>query len=280
MNQQAGRMALVLAVLGAILVVVLAYFVAIRPELDAASFADEQRQSTEQDNEVLRATIDTLKAQASNVDQWQSDIDLVATQIPRLPQTDGLHAVIIQAGAASGATNVELRVDDISLITLDPSAAQAAAPPPTQGEAAGGLEDGGTGESGTPAEGEEDAGTQEPAVPSTSDVPTSVAAVDGLVSVQFTITLEGKPDAVTRYLNALYAQQNRYITLGGLSITRSEGSPETPGRPALETGDWNAVITGMAFSLIDPENPIEIDETGGTVTPFGGQIRNPLAPVF
>lgn len=271
-------MALVLAALGAVLIMVLGYFLAVRPELDAAAFADEQRQSTEQDNQVLQATIDSLRAQSENVEQWQADIDLVATQIPRLPETERLHAVVIQAGVASGATNVELRIDDISLVTVDPAAQQATAQPPA--DTAGGLEDGGTGESTEATTGAEDPGSAEPTEPSTGDVPTSVAAVDGLVAVQFTITVDGKPDAVTSYLNALYTQQDRYITLGGVSITRSEGAPETPGRPALETGDWNAVITGMAFSLIDPENPIEIDETGGTATPFAGQIRNPFAPVF
>ncbi len=271
MNQQNGKMGLLLAVLGAIAVLGLGFVFLIKPQLDAAASAEEERQLTVEDTDRLSIQLARVEKLSTEVAGWEEDLTAISAQMPSLPNVAELQQVLITAGNQSGVVHVESRFEAISAIdgadvkTLDDTTAAGAAPE------AGGTEDG------APATAGPEDGSPAP-VPVPVEEPVATGPViEGLVALQFSVIVEGTPEAVMRFINILHTQQDRYITLSGLDILGSEGAEAAPGRPAMANGDWTATVNAVAFVIIDPTMPYELDETE-KVAPYTGAFRNPFQP--
>ncbi len=246
MKQLTGATMAALAALAGVLILVFGYVFGVSPQLSAAGIANDEHALAVQDNQSITDQIEKLKGLELEVPAWQADIDEVAEQTPSLPDTEHLHRMLIDAATEAGIPWVTFRVEDISLIDAT-APAPAPAPAPTTGADATAEDSGTTG-----------------AAPVT---PAAGAAGEGLVAVQFTVTSEGHPDAVKQFLTNMYQQTRRYVTLSGLSIDASRGADAAPGRPGLAKGDVTITLSGVAFVLIDPEHPLEIDEAGGVPVP-------------
>ncbi len=253
MKQLSGMAMTALAALAGVLILVFGYMFGVSPQLSAAGLANDEHALAVQDNQSMRDQIEKLKGLGLEVPAWQADIDAVAKQIPSLPDTEHLHTVLLDAAAQAGIPWVEFRVDNIATIEAT-AAAPAPAPAPTSGSDAT-TEDQGSGAA-SPA-------PTTSAAPATPATPAAGAAVEGLVAVQFTVATEGHPDAVKQFLTNIYQQTRRFVTLTGFSINSSGGANAAPGRPELVKGDVTMTVSGIAFVLIDPANPLEIDEAGG-----------------
>lgn len=248
MKQQSGMAMVALAVLAAILILAFGYVFAVSPQLSAAGVANDEHALAVQDNQSLRDQINQLEALSLEVPGWQDDIDAIAEQIPSLPDTEDLQRMLIDAVTEAGIPWVEFRVEDTSLI--DAGAAATAAAPAAASDS--------TSEDDTTTE---DQGSGDAAAAPAA--PAAEASLEGLVAIQFTVSTEGHPDAVKQFLTNMYLQTRRFVTLSGFSINASPGADAAPGRPGLVTGDITITLSGIAFVLIDPTNPLEIDEVGG-----------------
>jgi hypothetical protein len=96
------------------------------------------------------------------------------------------------------------------------------------------------------------------------------------VAIFFTAKTEGHPAAVKQFLTNFYLQTDRYVTLYGFIAEATEPADPAPGRAALVKGDILIEVKGVAFVLIDPANPLEIDEIGGV--PFPTTVSSPSSP--
>ena len=290
MSQQNGRTGLLLSVLGAIVLMVAGYLLLVKPQLDAATSANEERDYTISDNETLQSRLVVLKELATHVDEWQADLDAIGEQMPSLPETDALERLLVSTGETAGVAHVESRVE--AIVPIDGEAlsasgdATAASGAVDTATATAGTEDAGTATTGTEDAGTEDAGTED-GVAATADATDGTTAtsetvagpvVEGLVAIQFSVVVEGTSDSVLKFINLLHTQQDRYMTLSGFAILRSDGAEASPGRPALAVGDWSVTVNAMAFVVIDATSPVEVDELDG-VEPFTGTVRNPFQPV-
>jgi hypothetical protein len=252
-KQQSGMAMVALAVLGAVLILVFGYLFGVSPQLSAAATANGEHDLAVQDNQSIRDQIEKLKGLGLEVPAWQADIDALAEQVPPLPDTEHLHRMLIDAATDAGIPWVEFRIDTISVIDTATAAPPADAAPTTG-------EDATTEDAGNPSPAPTE--TAAPATPEMPDAP------EGLIAIQFTAKTEGHPAALMQFLTNLYQQDRRFVTLSGLTMEGSDGADAAPGRPALEKGDGKLTVSGIAFVLIDPAHPLEIDETGGVPVPL------------
>ncbi len=271
--------------LGALLISILlgagVYALLISPELDKASTAREELQIAQEFNNLLDTQILAAQAEEKNVEGWYAEIAAIRLDLPPTPEqsaldrlvkdslsTEGLPTVAI---TYSGASEVVPPASDLSVDPAAEAAAEAAADAPAE---AGGGVDANAAPTASPAPG------AEPAAPGDTPAPVPDSPqVTGLLEAPLTITTEGKPEPILRFLLDMQTQNTRFYTVTSFDITRSAQVDASPARPALEEGDWVINITGSVFNLFDPELSLPVTEPAPLPPYTGEPVRNVFAPL-
>jgi len=279
MKNASGTAALAVgALLIAILAGVVAYFLLITPELDKAATAQSELESAQDLNGLLDTQILAAQAEAEKVDGWNAEIAAIRLDMPPTPEqaafervvddslhTVGLPTVTLTYGAPS---DVVTPIND----TTDAAAADTATDSTTS--------DSGTGVDATAAP----SASPEPSADPVAPADTTVALADspapiGFVQTPVTITTEGKPQPILRFLLDMQTQNSRFFTVTSFDISRSTVVDAAAARPALEEGDWVINITGLVFNLFDPRLSYAIEEPA-TAPPYtGDSVRNAFVPI-
>ncbi len=263
--------------LGALLVSILvgagAYFLLISPELEKTSTATSELESARDFNNLLDTQILAAQTAAKNVDDWYAEIAAIRLDLPPTPEQAAFERLV----------NDSLRKVGLPTVALTFGAPTEIVPPASDISV---VEDTATAES-TSTDASTNADASPPAEPTAgpvapADTPAPVAdapQVTGLLQTPVTITTEGKPEPILRFLLDMQTQNVRFFTVTNFDISRSVGADAQAARPALEDGDWVINITGLVFNLFDPELSLPIKETATTPPYTGEPVRNAFAPI-
>lgn len=102
MKRSQNTTALIIAVLVALVLAAIAWFLLIGPKLDAASFAQEQTESQRLTNDNLRAEIETLKAEAERLPELREELWRIRDAFPPQQDVPGLRDLIAELYGAHG----------------------------------------------------------------------------------------------------------------------------------------------------------------------------------
>lgn len=246
----------------AVVILALAWFLAINPTLAAASDLRSQAEATTASNEMLELQVTKLKADFEKLPEYQAELAGLQVQIPTDAQ---LSAYLRQLDAIAVAHTVTLTTVAPSVPTTvvlaAPVAPVAVAPAPTDGTA--------------PAP---EAGTDPAAVP---PAPVAATAPAGLASIAFTITALGTYDNVLAFTSDLQNATPRLFLVTSLNGTSQKDQPASGGRPETKEGDLELVIGGLVYVLPDALGVPETVDPNAAPPVLPGVVpgKNPLVPI-
>lgn len=283
----------------AVLILVVAWFVAISPKLAAASTAREQTTDVESQNTALQIRIDGLRDQFARLDDYRAELADVRRGLPEdaeLPSfIDQLQEIADEHGVFLGEIATEPALD-----VVPPEPPAPASPQPQ--ESADGDEGtgGGTGDGDGDGDGaaQADASASDPSTApadqpdATPGAGTAPPVIEGFVAMPVRFTVYGAFTDVRDFLRAVQTEIDRLYLVTSLVGTSLREEPARNGLPAFERGDVELIIDGFAYVLRDlaagegvapggaaedagdAEGTVEV----GTELPSGG-TRNPFDPV-
>jgi len=255
---------------GALVILVASWFLLISPKLGEASDVRAQVDQTNQSNELLSLKVAQLAAQSAKLPEMKEELAALRVEIPTsaqisefLRQVDTIAASASVVVTATSPGTPELMVPEQAA----PSAPQEGALNPD----------------GTPAEPTAEP-TAEPsetpsAEPSSSAAPGDVAAAlipPGMVDVPVSLSVIGTYTNTVAFLDALQQQIPRLYLVTGITATGQKETAAAGGKPDLELGDQELVITGYLYVLPDTVAAVEPEQPGELP---GATDRNPLIPV-
>lgn len=261
------------ALLISILVGAVVYFLLISPELDKTATAQSELESAREFNDLLDTQILAAQAAAKDVDDWYAQIDAIRLDLPPTPEQAAFERMVLESLAEQGLPTVTITfgapADVVPPSGIVGGAGEEPSPEPTPADEGSGAD----GE----ATAEPSAAPVVPAdeTPAAADAPQAA----GLVQTTVTITTEGKPVPILRFLLDLQTQNSRFFTVTNFDIARSAGADAQAGRPALEEGDWVINVTGLIFNLFDPELSLPVTEPGTSPPYTGENVPNVFAPI-
>lgn len=288
-----------------VLVIVATWFLVVTPRLAEAA---ETRSATEDAlarQDQLRVQLAQLEADFARIDEYRTDLAALRVQIPA---DDQLSDIVRQIDTIALQNGVAL----LSMVTEPPesfretlSPTSTAPPAPTTDAATG---DPATGDATTdPAAGDTGAtdtgAAADPAVtdPAATDPATGQTtgtdpaagaasvppAVESLVAIPVTFTVQGSYAGAAGFLNALQEGISRVFLVGGFTWVSMVEAPAAGGRPAANLGDVEMTITGLFYAypedttaLPDPddtEGDTEEEPSAPPTLPYSD--RNPFSPV-
>ena len=265
----------VLTILVAGALAVLAYFVAIGPQLDAASEAAAAAQEARDYNDLLDTQILAAQAKEKEVPLWRGEIAAIAKDLPPTPEYSDLHRLIVGAVEGQGlpVVSVSYGTPQVVVPTVSTTEEPAEEDTGTTDEATATPEPSEEAEA-TPTAEATDEGSEDTG----SDSVDVAVSFEGLIGIPVTVTTEGNHSALMRVIETLYQQDDRFLTITNIEISRAEDKEVEPKRPATTPNEWAMTITYMAFSLLDAEQSFSDDEIGDSPA-FPGEITNPFAPL-
>ncbi len=261
--------------LGALLISVLigagVYALLISPELDKASTATSQFESAQEFNNGLDTQILAAQTAAKNVDGWYAHIAAIRLDLPPTPEQAAFERLLDDSLHAQGLPAVSISYGTPVYVAPVASVAVVAAPVSA---------DPGTGLAATPTPSPTPDPSAAPvapgdAAPPVADTPQPTA----LIETPVTITTEGNPLSVMRFLLDMQTQNTRFFTVTNFDIQRSRAVVAQGVRPALVEGDWVINITGLVFNLFDPELSLPIKEPAMSPPFAGDAVRNLFVPI-
>ena len=208
----------------AVVIMLLAWFLAISPTLTAASDTRAQAGESAQ-NDLMRVKIDGLKKQAATLDDIKAELAAQRLQIPTSHDEAEFQRQIVPIAAAHSVTIVSGVVSPAAQVVPLGSAA----PAPTATETAAATD-------------ATDADMSTPAGP--------VGEV-GFYSMATSLDVVGSYQDVLAFVQDLQAGIQRLFLLEGLSMTGQPDTEAAGGKPALVRGDLAVTITGSVYVLTD-----------------------------
>ncbi|WP_062078873.1 hypothetical protein [Demequina globuliformis] len=280
-KQGSNGVLLTMTILGAVVLAALAYFFLISPQLDQASTAREDAEFAREENDLLELKIQQMQALEQEVPGWREEIAKISLDLPpRIEQADFERLLHNQLADA------ELPLIDVTYgraTVVDPLALGEFEPPSPLDEEGEGAEEGSDAEpspSPSPEPSTAPTGEGEGTEPTTPSEPLpEEPPFEGLYGIPVTFTTEGDPEAVLDLIEAMNTQLERFFTVTNLTVGMATVSEETPGRPELTEQDWSVQVSGLVFSLIDPERSFPADEDGGLPVYTGGGVDNAFEPL-
>lgn len=233
----------VLVLTGSWLLLVSPMLAAAAEKRDGAAVAREQ-------NVLLAAQLDRLRAEHENLAAYQSELGELRLAIPGEAELADLGRQLDRAADAAGVTLVtyssEPAVDGAAVVAAGAAPAQAAQAQAAQTEAAG--------TEAAPAE-----GVPAEAAPAAQDVAASsgsaadgspaAPAAGGLQAVPLAIVVAGSVDAVRAFLTDLQTGIDRQVLVRTVAATALEPGTGTGSQPPAVAGDVSVTVTGYAFVL-------------------------------
>lgn len=219
-----------------VIILVLAWFVAVSPALSSAGQARADAEQTRAQNVIQAQRLATLQQQFAELDTYRAELADIRT---RIPSEHGLPDLLRELETRAGRAGVTVLSTAPGLPQEFYPAApvEPIAPPPadTEGD----------------EEGEETAEETEAAPPA----PTGPVVIDGFVAVPLQVTVVGGYDDVASFVADIQAQMDRLYVITSFDITGQEEAEESGGRPATAEGDAEMVINGYVYVLDDRSVP-------------------------
>ena len=287
MGKQKTGLWLLGALLVAIVLGALTWFLLISPELDRASTASTEAESARSDNDLLELQIAQMQALEQDAPDWREQIAKISMDMPPVPAQSDLERTIVRELDRAGLPLLDLSFARAS--EVNPLIDASLLPPGTGEEG----EDGAEAEpsaspspspsataTAEPAEGDDgaadDSAEEEPA----TETPEQVEApFTGLYTIPVTVATEGDSRAVMAFLAGMRDQLDRFYTITNLQIKKAAPTEASPGRPALTEDKWEVQVSGLVFSLLDMDRSFPLDEEGEVPLFEGGTVPNPFVPL-
>ncbi|GIG39819.1 hypothetical protein [Cellulomonas phragmiteti] len=223
-----------------VLILALAWFVAISPTLASASSARTDTQAAEMRNSQLEVQLAELKAQFANLDASKAELAALRLQIPTETQLAEYIRTMQAHAEASGVTIVELDVAEPEAVAPADVAVEA----PTTEEPA--AEEGAEGDSA--AEGAEGGALPDGSAPA-EQVPSGPVPVEAFAGYQIQVTVVGTAANGVAFLEKMQTVGDRLFLVTeydgrGLAAEAAKGM-----RPETQEGDMELKLTGYVWVL-------------------------------
>lgn len=242
-------------VVGAIVILLAAWFLGISPQMAHASDTTAQAQAQRDQNAMTETKIAALKKQFVKLDEYKAKLAAARLQLP----TD-LELAAYQRELATIATAHQVTVVQVSVSSstgvVPVGAAQAPAPAAT------------------------DSATTDPSAAAPA-APAGSAVISGFSQIPLSIEVVGTYDNVLAFLNDAQTKTTRLLLVTGLNGVGQGVSSAAGGRPATSPGDLDLVITGSLYSLTDQAAPAPAatDPAAKPALPAPVPGKNPLTPL-
>jgi len=251
---------------GAVVILVASWFLLISPKLDEAADVRAQVDQTNQSNELLSLKVAQLAAQSAKLPEMKDELAALRIEIPTEAQ---ISEFLRQVDAIAASTSVV--VTATSPGTPELMVAEQTAPSAPQ--------EGALNPDGSPAQPSAEPSATPSPEPSSPATPGDVAAAlipPGMVDVPVSLSVIGTYTDTVAFLDALQQQIPRLYLVTGITATGQKETAATGGKPDLELGDQELVITGYLYVLPDTVAAVEPEQPGDLP---GATDRNPLIPV-
>lgn len=241
------------------------FFVA-GPRFESAALTLAEAESNQVQNDLLRAHLAKLRADAENLDVYKTELTALRKQIPADADLTAYTRIVEQIASANSVTVITLSPGPAQTVVAvgDPGVAPAApVPEPAPVEETEAID---------PA-----ADVAEPVAPA----PLGPEQVEGFVSIPVTLQVAGTYANVAAFLEALQTGTERLFLITQLDSAAMEASEATPSRPALADGDLEVTVQGLAYVLVSPESATvtEGEQVEVAPVPLPTTDRNPFAPL-
>ncbi|QTE28009.1 hypothetical protein [Pengzhenrongella sicca] len=214
------------AVFVALVIFAAAWLLAISPNLAAASDSRAQAETTRQSNVALESAITALKVQFDQLPELKAELTKLQEEIP----TGAALAALVRDLSDTAAAN------EVAITALSPSAAVSVVAPVVAEPVA-------------PTEAASTDTSAETATTTEAPVP---AAIEGLVAIPLSITVQGSYANTLAFLDDVQQASARLFLVGGLGARALEAAAAGGGRPEVQAGDQEIIITGFAYVLTNP----------------------------
>ncbi|WP_421733816.1 hypothetical protein [Cellulomonas sp.] len=239
-------------IVGALALLLAAWFLGISPTLTAAEETKAQAEAQVDQNELLTIKIAGLKKQFVNLDQYKAERAAIQLQIPTTMQLADYQRQLATIAGAHQVTLVNLSVS--SSLPVVPEGAVVAAPV-------------------VPAD-----GTTDPAVDAApvAAAPTGPAPIPGLSQIPVSLQVVGTYANVLAFLQDAQTGTTRILFVSGLDGVSQGQADEGNGLPATAPGDLSLTITASLY-VLQPDPAIVVSAAPGD--PAAAPAAPPVLPV-
>lgn len=216
-----------------VLILALGYFLGVAPRLAEVEANGAQRVSVEQQNEIYRGALQSLKKDFDDIEVFKAELAELQKGLPAGAHLSDFVGSLRGFEAVSGVSLTNFTSAPAQPFVYSPPIPPAVPEPvavPTEGDAAA-----------------EAPVVEAPAAVVDPDALVQTISSDELVFIGVDLTVTGSQAQVLDFVDALQHGERRYL-VSGLSITSEDGVTYT------------GTIKGYVFVLIDPSKPAFADE--------------------
>ncbi|WP_421741427.1 hypothetical protein [Cellulomonas sp.] len=246
-----------------LVIIALAYFLAISPTLTAAQEVRDQAQSTRDQNDLLRLQVAQLAADFKKLPEYKAELADLQLKVP----TDARLADYLRALEGIAAARA------VTLISVAPGSPElfvpAAAPAPAAPAPAA--------DGSTPTD--EATAAADATVAPAATTATGTPAPEGMVAIPITLTAIGTYDNTQAFLSDLQNATARLFLVTGLTASSQPEAPASGGKPATVPGDQQLDISGFAYVLTDPTLVAVDPSVAPPALPGAVPGKNPMVPI-
>ncbi len=253
------------------------WFVGIGPTLSAAADVRAQTEATQQQNEVLRAKLVTLKEDFANLPGYRADLAALQVGIPTDVELSSYLDQLDAFAATYGVTVIDVTPQAPQLIgSAADGASAAAAPAPTDSAST----DGSTAAPTAPAADSAAAGSTESAGAGAVDPASTAlpAGAAGLVAVPVSFTVLGPFPAAVAFLHDVQESSGRLLLVGGITGLGQDEAEAAQGKPATHRGDMELEVSGLLYVLPSTTAGTDVEADPSGELPRGDVAGDPVAP--
>jgi Tfp pilus assembly protein PilO len=242
-----NRIKMIVAVLSGVAVLALGFLLGVQPQLSSASTAADQRQTVEQQNEDLRATLEQLVTENDQLSTLTADRDARRASVPDGADMPELIRQLDDMAEAAGVPVTAFTAADAVAYEMPASATAPAA----DASAAEGASDDATAAPAAPGA---------PAAPAPYTDPAVTAANFSTIAV--TVDIEGSYDQALDFVDRLQKGPRLFLVTSITSNEPDEGGSGADGEAAAAPGAQTWTIGGLVFVMQDGETaPADGDAT-------------------
>lgn len=246
------------AALAAVVIGAGAWFGVVAPTLDDAAQERVAAADQRDRNDLLAIQLKQLEADFANLDIYKEELAELRTKVPTTGDLAELTRQLQTMATASGVTLTVEAPGTPAAFVLPQSAAE---PEPTVTDDAGSTEP--------------DASPDEAPAPAPGP-----KTIDGLYTIPLSVTTVGTYPQTVAFLDALQQLMPRLYVVSSLNATSLTSAGASGGRPPVNDGDLETVVSGYVLTLVDPSAVPEVDpDATPEPLPVPGDERNPFLPL-
>ena len=245
-------------VVGALIIVLASWFLAINPAFSRAADVRAQAAQTRQQNDALTTKVAQLKADFAKLDQYKSELTGLRTQIPTTGQLSDYLRQLDAIAAAHTVTITTITPGTATVVVPAKAAAPAAAASPAATAAATGS-----------------------ATSGSAAATATTSAPNGMADIPLSLTVVGSYDNTLAFLNDLQTKTPRLFLVAGFTGTSQDSAAASGGRPKTALGDQQLQVNGFLYVVPDSgTSPTPTPSPSATPgLPAAVPGKDPLVPV-